>query len=752
MKEKTEKLLLLIEDIKCHSCVSLIKKNFEKYKKSNNLKINFDFIKNNVIFEYKLNKNLNYKIIIEKIKNLSYKIYSFEVLESPLKNKHFHESSTHEKHFVESHKKRLFVNKFIFFKIKFFFFSLGGFFFLIYDLIKPDVLNNFWWNLFLFFLASFLCYFLGKNFFKKTLKEIFLKQIGMNFLITFSLINAYLLSLVNFIYQKKELYFHFVILFLIFLKIGEEINSIIKKRINFERNMSFHTNEEKVIKISKNDLFTQKIISLSEIKKGDYLLVKKENLIPTDGILISNDTIIDESTITGENLPVNKKKNDFLIGNTLNKGNSFLMKATKIGKETIVENILLAEKKIINLKPRLKKISDKVALFFTPLIIAVSILSFLVLFFFTENNFVAAMTRMITIAAIACPCAVGMVVPLLSNIGKNKALKNGIIYQDENIFDTFKETNIICFDKTGTLTNGYTIKNYKGNEKYLPLAIKMQLKSTHPFSIAFQELAAKIPTQLLKKTIFKDFSEEIGFGLRATFNKKNIIFTSWGNLQKTVDCIDEYKIISKNKRENNKLLCLVSDKKIKLIFKLTEIKRLNAKQLIKKFQKNKFEIILISGDKQANVEKIATEFQIKKFFAETTPIEKAEIVKNIQKNSKKKVIYVGDGINDSLALLQADVGICSSETKNSALKNSNIAIIKNDLMNVWKAIYFAKITNKLIFFNLLWLFSYNIIMVSLAALDCFSSIAIAPIAMIASEIGLLLVALFFAKYKFKFKI
>jgi P-type Cu+ transporter len=737
-QKKYLKIIVNLSEIECYSCISVIEKKFFQYK--NDIKIEFDIINNNIIFIF-LSFRFNEKFILNKLDELGYEINSFKVLDDKRKKQHLHKTSSHDKHFSKFHffqkrKKERFLFSFFLFSLLFFLFF--------YESFKQNFFH-YWFFYIIEFLFFFFLFFIGDNFFLKSINEVKKrKKIGVNTLISLSIFLTIIFSFWNFFCDKKDnIYFLTSIDTILFLNLGNQITRWIRKKINFDQNLFFKINyDKKIIKIENNQ---EKSIFLNQVSKDDVLLVRKGEIIPTDGILLSKKAYLDESMITGENIFVEKYFSDQVIGRTLNKGNLIKIKVTKIGKETLVDSILLANEKIRKIKPKLENFSDKIATFFVPIILFFSLFIFLLYFILLfPHNFNLAFQVSMKTLIIACPCAIGIVVPLITVVGINKALKNGIIYNQTDVFDKINKIGAVCFDKTGTITKGHKINKILGDKEYIPLAVSMQFYSLHPYANAFAKLNFNQKDNF-KNFSLKNFQEILGFGLKALYNDKELIFTDFKNTKNIENIKINQSFKNYQNYKNEKILCFIINNEVKLLFFIIEYIRKDVEHVIKKFKKKKINLYIISGDNFYNCQYVSKKLNISNFYFDVKPEEKAFIVANIQKKLNKKVAYVGDGINDSLALLQSDLGISFNQDQEISAKNSSITLLNNDIFNVWKAISITKIVNHFIIFNLIWLFLYNLIMILIVSLNMIP-FQLTTFFMILSEIILMLIVFFFWLY------
>lgn len=645
-------------------------------------------------------------------------------------------------------------------------------------------------------LTIFIMFGLGYNFYIKLYKELFInKKLGMYSLIVLSSLTAFIYSLyimLNLAINSPDGYIHMFGIFkgysgsdianlihndplaqhnyfdcasaiIVFVLLGNAITSIIKSRAieELQSLMTLQVKEATLITGEK-----QKVINIFDIKIDDHLLVKKGQRIPTDGILISKKAYIDESLLTGESMYNSKYVNDLVIGQTLNQGEAFIMKATKVGSETAIANIIKKVQEIQNQKPHLQKFADKISSFFVPIVIIIAFLTFILYAFilpsfnltFLNNPYSIAIKTAIAVLIIACPCALGMATPLAIAVGLSRAVKTGVIFSKTEAFEKINKVNIIAFDKTGTITDGkLTITNIIGDQNLVSLAIKVESFSSHPIALAFNKYEFyQEQSQNIKLT---SYEEIIGLGMKAIYNNQKVTISSIGNMLDKNYKFSNSELQKEYERNCNKIITIIAlaiNKEIKTIFWLEDKIKTNVFSAIKLLKEQKIGVYMISGDNEEVTKKVALEAGINNYFANVKPIEKADIIKQLQANNKK-VAFVGDGVNDTVALQQSDLAIAMQSGSEIAINSSEIIIMKNDISTVYKALILTKRTRINILWNFLWAFIYNILAIFIAILSgwlfpekVFPFAYIAVIAMILSEITLILNTIIFKIKKIKY--
>ncbi|WPL38369.1 heavy metal translocating P-type ATPase [Malacoplasma iowae] len=646
----------------------------------------------------------------------------------------------------------------------------------------------FWFEWFSFLLCTFAFFTCGYAFFKYFYYEVFKwHSIGMNTLITIASVVAYVYSCYQIIANTISFanntatnhtydFSHTAAMIVVIVKVGENIsNHLRKKTTNDLKRIS----ELQVQDCYLYDMKTkeEKLASVKDVKIGDYILVKKGSNIPIDGIIVEGDTDIDESMITGESKPIKKSVNEYVIGSTNNLTSSIIIKATAVGKNMIVNQIVKNVNSIASKKPKYQKIADRVSKWFTIVIILLAILAFLLhllvdnineingvfnnWFNITDNatytKVYLAFFYSVGTLAIACPCALGIAVPVASLVGASKAAKNGIIINTGETYEKIKKIDAIAFDKTGTLTSGkFLVENIYGDKNNISMIYYMEKTSIHPLAISFVEYVKNNEINIKDNDIkLSNLNEIAGVGIKANFQNKTYLLSSYDyaiknnfKLSSDLKSFSEKELNDINDNILKTIVCLSVDNKIVNIIVFSDQISENAYDAINLLHSKGIETYIISGDNYKAVETVSKELNIKNFYANTKPSDKASIIKEIQ--SKNKVVaYIGDGINDLEALKQSDLSIAISKENKIAQSISDITIINHDILNIIKAIEITKETRRMIIFNLIWAFSYNIVTLPLSIIG-FIPPFIGVFIMATSDVTVVLNSLYFKLKKIRY--
>ena len=471
-------------------------------------------------------------------------------------------------------------------------------------------------------------------------------------------------------------------------------------------------------------------ISLAEVVVGDVVQVRPGEKIPVDGIILDGESSIDESMITGESIPTDKAKGDTVVGSTMNKLGTFTYKATKVGSETMLSQIVKLVQEAQGSKAPIQRLADVISSYFVPIVIMLAIATFVLWYVFT-GALLLALLSMVAVLIIACPCAMGLATPTAIMVGTGKGAEHGILIKDAASLETAHKINAIVFDKTGTLTKGKPEVTdvipfgIKENE-LLSLAASIEKGSEHSLAEAIVKEGEK---QKIKIEGVSKFHAISGFGVEAMIGKDSIFFGNRKLMERekiSVEKIEEQ--IAHFERMGKTVMLLAKNKKLVGIVAVADTIKDSAKEGIKKLQSIGIETIMITGDNTRTANAIAKQIGITRVLSEVLPEGKEKEIENIQKEGKI-VAMVGDGINDAPALARADVGIAMGTGTDVAIEAADITLINKDLGAVSSAITLSKKTMRTIKQNLFWAFGYNVILIPVAmgVLYPFLHILLSPI-------------------------
>jgi Cu+-exporting ATPase len=460
-------------------------------------------------------------------------------------------------------------------------------------------------------------------------------------------------------------------------------------------------------------------IPVEDVALGDIVIVRPGEKIPVDGIIKEGYSSVDESMVTGESLPAEKKSGDPVIGATINKTGTFKFEATKVGKDTVLSQIVRLVQEAQGSKPPIARMVDVIASYFVPVVISIAIVTFIVWYFFGPHPALTyAFLNFVAVLIIACPCALGLATPTSIMVGTGKGAENGILIRGAEALETAHQLNTIVLDKTGTLTKGEPsvtdiIESKKFTSKeILTFAASAEKGSEHPLGEAITKKAKREDLNLFDA---KDFQAIVGFGIEAMVDSKKILLGNFRLMEeKKINLAGLAEEAEQLSGEGKTPMFLAVDGEGAGIIAVADTLKENSKKAVEALHRMGLEVVMLTGDNQRTAKAIANQIGIDRVLAEVLPEMKAEEVRRLQSEGRK-VGMVGDGINDAPALAQADVGIAIGTGTDVAMESSDITLIGGDLRGIVTAIALSKATIRNIKQNLFWAFAYNIVLIPVAA-------------------------------------
>jgi len=466
----------------------------------------------------------------------------------------------------------------------------------------------------------------------------------------------------------------------------------------------------------------EKEININEVKVDDIILVKPGEKIPVDGIIIDGGSAIDESMVTGESIPVEKDKGDVVIGATLNTSGAFKFKTTKVGKDTVLSQIIKLVEEAQGSKAPIQRLADTVASFFVPIVIGIAVVTFIVWIIWGPSPSITfALVSFVAVLIIACPCALGLATPTAIMVGTGKGAENGILIKDAASLELAHKLNTIVLDKTGTLTKGEPVvtdiilkekDSFYSPEELLKLSASSELRSEHPLGKAILKKADESNIELSEPKNFKSIT---GKGIYAEVGGKKILKGNLALMKENNITLNDLEKTALDLADDGKTPIFISiDGKAMGIIAVADTLKDNAMEVIGKLHRLGLEVVMLTGDNKNTANAIAKRAGIERVLSEVLPAHKTDEIKKLQ-GEGKIVAMVGDGINDAPALVQADVGIAIGTGTDIAMESSSITLIKGNLEGVLKAIMLSRNTIKIIKQNLFFSFFYNSILIPVAA-------------------------------------
>lgn len=516
--------------------------------------------------------------------------------------------------------------------------------------------------------------------------------------------------------SKMDLYFEAAAVITVLVLLGQVLELRARSKTN-QALRSLLDLAPKMATLVKNGEEMQ--VPLETVRKGDVLRVKPGEKVPVDGLLLEGITVVDESMITGESIPVEKTVGEKMIGGTLNGKGSVLIRAEKVGNETLLASIVQMVSEAQMSRAPIQKLADTVASYFVPAILLIALATFFIWGWFgPDPSYAHGIVNAVAVLIIACPCALGLATPMSIMVGMGRGAHEGILIKDAEALEQMAKVNAVVVDKTGTLTQGKLVVHEifsaeKGNEKdLLQLGASLEALSEHPLSFAVVEKAKKYELPLLKVEHFESYP---GKGVAGEVAGKRIAI---GNEKLMHDFKIEIKDLQNRaehfKEHGETVLYVAVDQKLSGLFTAADVIKKTTPEAIQLLHKEKIDLVLLTGDHLKTAEAIGRSLGIDEIRAEVLPKEKYSIIKELQAQ-KKIVAMAGDGVNDAPALAQADVGIAMGTGTDVAMESASITLIKGDLRGIAKARKLSIATVRNIRQNLWFAFLYNALGVPVAA-------------------------------------
>ena len=579
-----------------------------------------------------------------------------------------------------------------------------------------------WANFTMWILSSMILFIFGQRFFVNALQQLKNRTANMDTLVALSTGIAYIFSCYNYVFphtfhqdgnHHAPIYFEAAGIIIVFILIGKLLEEKAKFKTSEAIKKLMELQPKEVSYIDGDQLKT-KCIDLVEI--NDILVANAGEKIAVDGIIVKGQSSFDESSLTGEPLPIDKGMNERVFAGTINQNQSIHYKADKVGDETVLAKIINSVQLAQASKAPVQQLVDKIASIFVPIVLLIALLTFLVWFFInpSENINIAILTS-ITVLVIACPCALGLATPTALMVAMGKGAKNGILVKDAESLERANKIDAIILDKTGTITEGkpkVVASEWFGNYEDYEILKTLEQNTNHPISKAILDTipAAVIPTSNL------EIKEIIGFGLKTIHLGSTYLIgkLDWITQENILTEPHQNSIIENYINQNYSISVFIKDKNLIGIFGVSDEVKVTSAMAIKELQNKGVEVYMLSGDQQKAAEAVAQKVGIKHVFGNCLPQQKLDFVNQLQKDGKI-VAMVGDGINDAAALAKADVSIAMGNGSDIAIDVAQLTIINGDLNKVLQAIHLSRQTVKTIRINLFWAFIYNIIGIPIAA-------------------------------------
>ena len=564
----------------------------------------------------------------------------------------------------------------------------------------------------------------GMDFFISAYKSVKNFFANMDVLVSIGVLSAYIystLAIYGIFGTSGHAFFETAVMLITFIRIGKYLEERVKGRASHALQRLAKLQADKAHLLSPEGKELE--VNASSLCVGDKVVIRAGETIPVDGEVIEGNSSVDQSMVTGESMPVVKQKGDKVVGATINKTGVLIVKATSVGEETILSQIINMVEEAQMDKAPIQRFADKVSNVFVPVVVFLSLVTFISWYFSSyatggHLSFVWSLKMAIAVLVIACPCAMGLATPTAIMVGSGVGLDHSILIKRASALEEIARLNVIVFDKTGTITEGhFTVTNIVpsnsvNESELLTLAAAGCSLSNHPLA---QSVIEEAKDRNIVYDTVQNFNEAAGSGITCQYSGKTLLI---GNKE-----LMAFHKINVNELQNKinepgahgKTLMYVAynGKCIGILGLMDKIKQ-NARDVVKQLKQMNIRIIMITGDSEQVAKSVASEVGIKEYRAKVLPAEKMDIIKDIQKTGMK-VGMVGDGINDAPALAQANVGIAIGAGTDIAKETGDVILIKNDMMDVIRVIRLGKQTLSKVKQNLFWAFFYNVIGIPVAA-------------------------------------
>ncbi|WP_456370526.1 heavy metal translocating P-type ATPase [Geoglobus sp.] len=578
----------------------------------------------------------------------------------------------------------------------------------------PEIPYN---SLIQFVLATPVMFYSGRGMFAAAARALRHRMLNMDVMYSMGVGSAYVASVISTLGFLPEdyLFYETAVLLLAFLLLGRTLEAIAKGRTSeaIKKLMGLQAKTAVVIRDGK-----EIEVPVEDVNVGDVVLVKPGEKIPVDGVVIEGESYVDESMITGEPIPTLKKAGDEVIGATINRNSVLKIRATRVGSDTLLAQIIKLVEEAMGSRPPIQRLADKIVTYFIPVVLTIAITSFVYWYFIADVPAIFAFTTLVAVLVIACPCAFGLATPTALTVGMGKGAELGILIKNGEALEIARKVTTVTFDKTGTLTKGKPevtdVVAFEGDEtEVLRIASIAEKRSEHPLAEAILRKAEEVGIEVGEPEKFEVIA---GKGVVATFNGDRILVGSR-------KLMTEHGLVV-GKEVEDVLLSLENDAKTAIIVAhrerivgvigIADTIKESAIEAIDELHRMGKKVAMITGDNRRTASAIARKLGIDTVIAEVLPHQKAEEVKRLQE-AGEVVAFVGDGINDAPALAQADLGIAMGSGTDVALESGEIVLMRDDLRNVVAAIQLSEKTLSKIKQNLFWALIYNTALIPVAA-------------------------------------
>lgn len=734
----SDKAEFTVSGMTCVACANRVEKRLNKLDGVNKATVNFALESATVDFNPD-------EVSVNEMKSTITKLgYKLEV-----KSDEQDGSTDHRLQEIERQKKKFIISFILSFPLLWAMVSHFSFTSFIY---LPDMLMNPWVQL---ALATPVQFIIGGQFYIGAYKALRNKSANMDVLVALGTSAAYFYSVYLSIQSigssehMTDLYFETSAVLITLIILGKLFEAKAKGRSSeaIKKLMGLQAKTATVVRDG-----TEMKILIEEVVAGDIVYVKPGEKIPVDGEIVEGKSAIDESMLTGESIPVDKTIGDVVIGSTINKNGFLKVKATKVGRDTALAQIIKVVEEAQGSKAPIQRVADQISGIFVPVVVVIAIITFAVwMIFVTPGDFGGALEKMIAVLVIACPCALGLATPTSIMAGSGRSAEYGILFKGGEHLEATHRLDTVILDKTGTVTNGkpvltdVIVADGFHEEEILRLVGAAEKNSEHPLAEAIVE---GIKEKRIDIPSSETFEAIPGFGIESIVEGKQLLIGTRRLMAKfNIDIEEVSKSMEELEREGKTAMLIAIDKEYAGIVAVADTVKDTSKAAIARLKKMGLDVVMITGDNTQTAQAIAGQVGIDHVIAEVLPEGKAEEVKKLQAQGKK-VAMVGDGINDAPALATADIGMAIGTGTDVAMEAADITLIRGDLNSIADAIFMSKMTIRNIKQNLFWALAYNGLGIPIAALG-FLAPWVAGAAMAFSSVSVVLNALRLQRVKLK---
>ncbi|HDR7494456.1 TPA: copper-translocating P-type ATPase [Bacillus cereus] len=734
----SDKAEFTVSGMTCAACANRVEKRLNKLDGVNKATVNFALESATVDFNP---DEVNVNEMKSAITKLGYKL--------EVKPDDQDASTDHRLQEIERQKKKFIISFILSFPLLWAMVSHFSFTSFIY---LPDMLLNPWVQL---ALATPVQFIIGGQFYVGAYKALRNKSANMDVLVALGTSAAYFYSVYLSIQSigssehMTDLYFETSAVLITLIILGKLFEAKAKGRSSeaIKKLMGLQAKTATVVRDG-----TEIKILIEEVVTGDIVYVKPGEKIPVDGEIVEGKSAIDESMLTGESIPVDKSIGDVVIGSTINKNGFLKVKATKVGRDTALAQIIKVVEEAQGSKAPIQRVADQISGIFVPVVVVIAIITFAVwMIFVTPGDFGGALEKMIAVLVIACPCALGLATPTSIMAGSGRSAEYGILFKGGEHLEATHRLDTVILDKTGTVTNGKPVltdvivaDGFNENE-LLRLVGAAERNSEHPLAEAIVEGIKEKKIDIPSSETFEAIP---GFGIESVVEGKHLLIGTRRLMKKfNIDIEEVSKSMEALEREGKTAMLIAIDKEYAGIVAVADTVKDTSKAAIARLKKMGLDVVMITGDNTQTAQAIAKQVGIDHVIAEVLPEGKAEEVKKLQANGKK-VAMVGDGINDAPALATANIGMAIGTGTDVAMEAADITLIRGDLNSIADAIFMSKMTIRNIKQNLFWALAYNALGIPIAALG-FLAPWVAGAAMAFSSVSVVLNALRLQRVKLK---